>query len=347
VGVDPYRHATAGFTAASRVYRRRPVILGLVGWLIAVPCLMVHAGQSFYMRDGAPDLIGELSLATTLHQDTLSDLARAYDQGYNEMRLANPDVDPWIPGEGAEIVVPNLYVLPDAPRDGIVINVPEMRLYLFNGEKRRAESEVLTFPVSIGRQDWATPRVKAQVVAKVRNPAWYPPESIREEHAAEGDPLPAVVPPGPDNPLGAYALRLSISGYLIHGTNKPYGIGMRVTHGCIRMYPNDVARVFDETRVGTPVHIINQPYKVGVADGQVYLEVHPHLDEDKHVFNDQYSHVVKLILDRVKGHQVRLVWTDIRRAIETKDGIPRVVGVLKPKPGAIEQTVSRLLRDPA
>jgi L,D-transpeptidase ErfK/SrfK len=335
----------AGFSPALHARSGRGALHGLAGSLLALACCTAQAGQSFYLRDDAPDLIGELSLATTVYEDTLSDLARAYDQGYNEMRLANPDVDPWIPGEGAEIVVPNLYVLPDAPRDGIVINVPEMRLYFFNDKQRRAQAEVLTFPVSIGRRDWVTPHGKVKIISKVRDPAWYPPESIRAEHAAEGDPLPAVVPAGPDNPLGAHALRLSVPGYLIHGTNKPYGIGMRVTHGCIRMYPKDVARVFDEARIGTPVHIINQPYKVGVAHGQVYLEVHPHLDEDKHVFSDQYSHVVKLILERVKDYDVRLVWADIRRAIESKDGIPRAVGTVKPKPTVIDQSVTRLLQD--
>ena len=302
----------------------------------AFVCTYALAGQSFVVQPQAPDLIGEVSLATTVHEDTLSDLARAYDQGYKEMRLANPSIDPWIPGDGAEIVVPNLYVIPDAPRDGIVINVPEMRLYYF--KKKPVGTEVLTFPVSIGRQDWVTPLSETKIVSKVKDPSWYPPASIREEHAAAGDPLPAIVPAGPDNPLGAHALRLSLPGYLIHGTNKPYGIGMRVTHGCVRMYPKDVAQVFKGAPVGTPVHIVNQPYKVGVAHGQIYLEVHPHLDEDKEVFNEQYSHVVKLILDRVRDFKVRLVWADIRRAIEQKDGIPLSVGKLQPK--IVDQNVT-------
>lgn len=336
---DGYHHSAAGFAAAN-VRPRRTVNFGLTLLILAVPCLVAHAGQSFYLRDDAPDLIGEVSLATTVYADTLSDLARAYDQGYREMRLANPGIDPWIPGEGAEIVVPNLYVIPDAPRDGIVINVPEMRLYLFNNKNKRAQTEVLTFPVSIGRRDWVTPHGRSKIVSKVRNPSWYPPESIRAEHAAEGDPLPAVVPAGPDNPLGAHAVRLSIPGYLIHGTNKPYGIGMRVTHGCVRMYPKDIARVFDAARIGTPVHIVNQPYKIGVSHDQVYLEVHPHLDEDKNVYSDQYSHVVKLILDRVKDYKIRLVWADVRRAIEMKDGIPHVVGTLQIKAGAIHNSRS-------
>lgn len=300
-----------------------------------------HAFQPYVLSGDRSDVIGELSLTTSVHEDTLSDLARAYSQGYKEMRLANPGIDPWIPGEGAEIVVPNLYVLPAAPREGIVINVPEMRMYLY---KRGAgqQTEVLTFPVSIGRQQWTTPHGATSITAKVRDPAWYPPASIREEHAAEGRPLPNVVPAGPDNPLGAHALRLGIPGYLIHGTNKPYGIGMRVTHGCVRMYPKDVATVYDLAAVGTQVRIVNQPYKVGLAHGRIYLEVHPHLDEDEDEFDDQYSLVVKLILERVKGLNAQLVWAGIRRVIDAKDGVPQVVGTVKPKLEARGQDGARI-----
>lgn len=305
-------------------------LLGAAAVCTALAAPPGHAFQPYVLSGDGSDVIGELSLTTSVHEDTLSDLARAYSQGYKEMRLANPDIDPWIPGEGAEIVVPNLYVLPAAPREGIVINVPEMRMYLY---KRGAgqQTEVLTFPVSIGRQQWTTPHGATSITAKVRDPAWYPPASIREEHAAEGRPLPNVVPAGPDNPLGAHALRLGIPGYLIHGTNKPYGIGMRVTHGCVRMYPKDVATVFDLAAVGTQVRIVNQPYKVGLAHGRIYLEVHPHLDEDTGEFDDQYSLVVKLILERVKGLDAQLVWAGIRRVIDAKDGVPHVVGTVKRK----------------
>jgi L,D-transpeptidase ErfK/SrfK len=304
--------------------RRSVSALVLASTLVAAADAAAQAAH--IVTPDAPDLIGALSLTTTVYADTLSDLARAYSQGYNEMRLANPEVDPWIPGEGTEVVVPSQYVIPQAPRDGIVINVPEMRLYFFSKPGRDRNQRVMTFPISIGRQEWVTPKGRTTVVGKVKNPSWYPPASIRKEHAELGDPLPMVVPPGPDNPLGSRALRLGLTGYLIHGTDKPYGIGMRVTHGCIRMYPQDAETIYDLTAVGTPVHIINQPYKVGMAHGRIYLEVHPHLDEDQAVFSDQYSHVVKLILARVGGRQAQLVWADIRAAIEAKTGIPRVIG---------------------
>lgn len=288
-----------------------------------------RAEQIFALADNAPDLIGEIFLTTTVYEDTLSDLARAYDQGYQEMKLANPDVDPWIPGEGAEVLVPNLYVIPDSPRDGVIVNVPEMRMYVFDKKEHSSGAIVRTYPISIGRQNWTTPKGRMKIVAKAKDPAWYPPQSIREEHAAEGDILPRVVPPGPDNPLGAHALRLSEAGYLIHGTNRPYGIGMRVTHGCIRMYPKDVAIVFDQVPIGAPVHVVNQPYKVGIAHGNVYLEVHPHLDEDDALFADEYSHVVKLILDRVKDLEVELVWEHIKSTVKARNGIPQAVGQYK------------------
>ena len=305
-------------------------LLGASSW--------AFAQAAYIVTPDAPDVVGELSLTTTVYEDTLSDLARVYSQGYNEMRLANPEVDPWIPGEGTEIVVPSLYVIPQAPRDGIVVNVPEMRLYYFSKPSRDRTQRVMTFPISIGRQQWVTPKGRTTVVGKVKNPAWYPPASIRKEHAEMGDPLPMMVPPGPTNPLGTRALRLGLTGYLIHGTDKPYGIGMRVTHGCIRMYPQDAETIFDLTAVGTPVHIINQPYKVGMSHGRIYLEVHPHLDEDQTMFNEQYSHVVKLILARVDGHRVQLVWTDIRAAIEAKSGVPQVVGTYAANPTTAVQS---------
>lgn len=290
------------------------------------------ASEFFVIDDGAPDVIGELGLTTTVYEDTMSDLARAYSQGFNEMRLANPDVDPWLPGEGTEVVIPSLYVLPAAARRGIVINVPEMRLYYFPPGRVDGQAIVHTYPISIGRQEWRTPKGQMKIVSKVKDPAWYPPESIRKEHAADGDILPRVVPAGPNNPLGQHALRLSLDGYLIHGTNKPYGIGMRVTHGCIRMYPKDVERVFGLVNVGTAVHVVNQPFKVGLAHGRIFLEVHPPLDEDVETFANQYSEVVKLVVARVKGLDAELAWGALQQTLERRSGLPEVIGSYRERP---------------
>ncbi|MGB5247572.1 MAG: L,D-transpeptidase family protein, partial [Woeseia sp.] len=166
------------------------------------------------------------------------------------------------------------YVLPAGPRTGVVLNLAEYRMYYYPKPKPGERAIVMTFPISIGRMDWETPLGLTRVVAKARNPAWYPPESVRAEHEADGRPLPRIVPPGPDNPLGNFAMRLSLPGYLIHGTNRPAGVGMRVTHGCIRMFPEDIEYLFEQLSVETPVRIINEPLKVG-WDGEVLvLEVH-------------------------------------------------------------------------
>lgn len=298
---------------------------------VAAPSLQA-AAPVYLLTPDSPDLIGELGQTTTIYEDTISDLARNFDQGYREMRLANPRVDSWLPGTGTEVLVPSMYVIPKGPRDGIVINTAEMRMYYFNGKDASGAKRLMTFPISIGREQWVTPKGRTTVVSKVKNPAWHPPKSIRKEHAEEGDILPLVVPAGPDNPLGTHALMLGIQGYLIHGTDKPFGIGMRVTHGCIRMYPEDIVTMFNATPVGTPVYIVNQPLKVGIASGNIYLEVHPHLEEEQGAAGEVlYSTAVKLILERVKGYDAALVWSDIKNALQSPTGVPHVVGTVQSK----------------
>jgi L,D-transpeptidase ErfK/SrfK len=183
------------------------------------------------------DVVGAVTTIEARQEDTLIDIGRRHGLGYEEIVRANPDVDVWLPGEGTRIVLPTRFVLPPGPRHGLVLNLPEYRLYYFPEPEPGKPALVMTYPISIGRMDWATPLGKTRVVSKVVKPSWYPPESVRKEHAADGRPLPRVVPPGPDNPLGAFAMRLGLPGYLIHGTNRPAGVGMRVSHGCIRMFP--------------------------------------------------------------------------------------------------------------
>lgn len=273
------------------------------------------------------DVIGELGSVVTERTDTIADLAKANSQGYNEMRLANPDVDPWLTGDGTQVVIPSQYILPKAPREGIVINIPEMRLFHYLPAAKGGSRSVATYPISIGRQDWITPHGATKVIGKVKDPSWTPPESIRREHAKEGDILPAVVGPGPRNPLGAYALQLGFEGYLIHGTDKPFGIGMRVTHGCMRLYPDDIAKVFKTVPVGTQVRLVNQPLKVGVIDGRVMLEAHPPLEEDSvKVAAQQFSSVMELLLPYNERYELSLDWQALRRAVYRKDGVPVEVG---------------------
>ena len=301
-------------------------IIYIFGLIIYSNCLALN---KYNISSEETDLIGELVLTETVFEDTLSDLARAYDQGYNEIKLANPTIDPWLPGEGSEIMIPSHFILPHAKRQGIVINVAEMRLYYYKNVDSDRLS-VSTYPISIGRIDWRTPQGKMKITAKALDPNWYPPESIRKEHAEEGDELPRIVLPGPDNPLGRHAIQLSVPGYLIHGTNRPYGIGMRVTHGCIRMYPKDVERLFEEGPLGTAVEIVNQAYKVGVSGTKIFLEVHPELEKHKERYPDIYGHIVSLVQGRVKENwTVELDLEDVWEAVERANGIPTPVGNLK------------------
>jgi len=230
---------------------------------------------TFILPPEDQSVVGQIQYEVASEEDTLGDIARRHDLGYEELTLANADVDPWLPGEGTRVTLPTRYVLPYGPREGIVLNVPEMRLYYYPPAKDGKLPQVITYPVSIGRGDWETPLGSTTIIAKTENPTWIPPESIRAEHAAQGDFLPRTVPPGPNNPLGKFALRLGLPGYLIHGTNKPYGIGMRVTHGCVRLYPEDIETLFGTVPEGTPVRIVHQPYKVGWHLGQLFLEAHP------------------------------------------------------------------------
>lgn len=220
------------------------------------------------------DVVGRLRHTTVQGEETLLDIARAYDLGYDEMLAANPGVDPWTPPAGQRLLLPTAHVLPDAQREGIVINLAARRLYYYPPQRSGASRRVITHPIGIGREGWATPLGRTTVAKKHAAPAWTVPASIRREHAAKGNPLPAVVPPGPQNPLGSHALRLGWSSILIHGTSKPAGIGMRVSHGCMQLYPEDIAPLFDAVPVGTPVTVVDQPYLVGLGADGLLLEAH-------------------------------------------------------------------------
>ncbi len=223
-------------------------------------------------------VVGDLKRVTARHEDTLPDLARLFGLGYDEITRANPGVDPWLPGDQARVILPTLFIMPDTPREGLVLNVPGMRLYYF----REAENgiQVFTHPIGIGRLGWSTPLGETRITAKAKDPSWYVPESIRKEHAAEGDPLPPVVPPGPDNPLGRHVLRLAMPGYLIHGTNKPWGVGMRVSLGCIRLYPEDIEGLYRMVPRGASVRIVDQPYLAGWHQGRLLFTAYQPLEEN-------------------------------------------------------------------
>lgn len=276
------------------------------------------------------DLVGEIRYTRALREDTLVDIARRFSVGQDEMVQANQQVDRWLPGEGTQVLLPKQFILPDTPHNGIVLNVPEMRLYYYRPHGKNAPMDIVTYPVSIGRMDWRTPLGTTKVMGKLVDPVWRPPATIKREHAADGDILPDVVPAGPNNPLGKYAMRLGVPGYLIHGTggqvegmsyDKTFGIGMRVTHGCVRMYPEDIEKLFPQIPVGTPVHIVNQPIKMGRVNDTWYIEVHQPLDEDKM----SYDELLKKALDIVEKKNFIIDGAAMKKALQEQTGIPTPV----------------------
>ena len=227
----------------------------------AAPAL--HAATFALPGDGST-MVGRVHVVTDIGKSTLLDVARRYDVGYEEIVGANPGVSVWLPPQNGRIVVPTRFVLPERPWTGIVINVAERRLYYFPEPKKGEAPEVMTYPLGIAREGWPTPLGRTAIVAKYRDPGWHVPRSIREEPREDGEPaLAAYVPPGPDNPMGMHALRTGFGGIFIHGTNRPWGVGMRVSHGCLHLYPEDAAELFARVRVGTPVRIVDEPQVVG------------------------------------------------------------------------------------
>jgi L,D-transpeptidase ErfK/SrfK len=332
--------------------------------------------------DAKAELVGGVQVLFARYENTFSAMARVYDVGYEALRYANPGVDAWLPGEGTPVYLPTRSILPAVPHEGIVVNLPAMRLYYFErsgtkdagkgaaapgkasgaasakasgaasakaseaasgkeGSVKTAGVEaalgssaadgaserlsVTMRPIGIGREGWETPVGEAKVTQKIADPSWYPPASVRKEHAENGDPLPAIVPAGPDNPLGRYALLLSIPGYLIHGTNKPAGVGMRVSHGCVRLYPEDIEALFRKVPVGTRVRIVDEPVLAGWADGELYLEVHPPLDDARDLAADAEKAIAAAI-ERAGGADVALDREAIDRVVAERRGIPFPVG---------------------
>ncbi len=299
--------------------------------LLCLPALGASQPASatvFDLPTSDAPLLGREERVVTSFQDTLYEIARRYSLGSEEIVRVNPGIDPWLPGASKSIVIPGQRVLPPGPREGIVVNLPEHRLYFYPVPKPGQPQRVYTYPISIGKMDWRTPLGKTRVVNKRANPSWVPPESVRQEHIANGDPLPAVVPPGPDNPLGAYAMRLALSGsYLIHGTNNPIAVGMAVTHGCIRMYPEDIAELFPMVAVGTPVYLINEPVKVAWIDGQLMLEAHPPVDAQGQTTEPELS-VFEGLLEKALGDSVVAIhWDKAREELTAARGMPVVVGL--------------------
>lgn len=271
------------------------------------------------------DIIGQVQTITAKYEDTFADIATANDLGYLEMVAANPGVDPWLPGAGTEIVLPTRFILPPGPREGIVINLAEYRLYYYP----KGQGVVRTYPLGIGREGWGSPVAHTKIIAKTPNPTWTPPASIKAEHLADGDPLPNVVPAGPDNPLGPFKFTLGLPGYLIHGSNKQFGIGMRTSHGCFRMYNDNVLELASMVPVGTGVRILNDPFKFGVSAGKVYLEAHaPLTDEGDPAPVDHHTAMMTAFLKRNDlPSNLHMNWDMVRDVVAAQDGLPVEIAV--------------------
>ena len=297
-------------------------------WFWFVGLLAAAAHAEIFPLAPDQDLIGEPGQTEAEEQDTLPDIARHYHLGFDEIIAANPGVDTWLPGAGTIVRLPMQHLLPDVPRTGIVINLPDGRLYYFRTDKNGSRV-VETDPISVGKMDWKTPLGVTTIVRKEKQPTWYPPKSVRETHLKDGDILPEAIPPGPDNPLGEYAMRLGIPGgaYLIHGTNKPVGVGMQITHGCIRLYPEDIEYLFGEVPVGMPVRIVNQRMKTGWVDGALYLEVHRPLEgvDPKEVEN--LTGLTRSIVAATAQRRVIIDWDTAERVFQEANGTPTRISI--------------------
>jgi len=273
--------------------------------------------RNYFPVSSEDDVIGRLAVVRLHKGDTLPDIARHFSLGINEISSANPGVDIWAPGAGERIILPLRFILPDGPRKGIVINLAAMRLFQY---KRDGRSLVVsTYPVGVGTTERPTPMGPTYVKRKVTRPVWHVPASISEDHRKKGDPLPSKVPPGPENPLGEYALYLNKSSYLIHGTNKPSSIGLRATNGCLRLFPEDIKRLYANTPVNTPVNIVYQPYLIGRSGELVYMEVHAPLEKSDPVELEKAYAKLKNIEKRTARP---LDWGKVKEALAQARGIP-------------------------
>ncbi|WP_447928802.1 L,D-transpeptidase family protein [Vreelandella sp. EE27] len=277
------------------------------------------------------DIVGQYYTVTVQDpEETLLDIARRHNIGYEEIRMANPDVSLWVPGEGTEVIIPAQYILPPAPREGVVVNLSELRLYYYPADN---PGVVETYPVSVGREEFATPVGMTRTTVKVKDPAWSPPSSMRAEAAARGEPAPSVVPAGPDNPLGRHAILLAMPSYLIHGTNRPEGVGMRASRGCIRMYPEDIESLYERVPSGTQVNLMDAPFKAGWgADGTLFVQSYPQLEENVGDFEPLLNAIERV--ESLTEDDVQVDYAQVKRAVESPNG--RFVALYGPQAPAPE-----------
>src|SRR6266404_3691425 len=291
------------------------------------PALPKPTATHRFEIDPGTEIVGYVQKTVVGKDDTLPDIARRFDVGYEEILLANPGVDPWLPGVGREVVVPTQFILPMAPHEGVVVNVAAMRIFYYPPHKKNEPQVVFTHPIGIGRVGWKTPEGTAKIVSRTKDPVWVVPKSVRHEHAEDGEKLPAVVPAGPDNPLGQYMFRLGWPSYLIHGTNKPYGVGMRSSHGCMRLYPEDIAVFFDLIPIGTKVTVVNQPYLFGWRDGKLYLQAYAVMEDDSRNWTKDRKRLLANLLHpkqrgKIAQHDDEIDWQRVGDLAHSPRAVP-------------------------
>ncbi len=284
------------------------------------------ANERFELAEGQ-DVVGVVQVITAGKDDTLTDIGRRFNVGYEEIVRANPKVDPWLPGEGRTIIVPSQFVLPDAPRTGLVINIPAMRIFYFPPVKRGERPVVITHPIGIGKVGWRTPEGVTRIVRRQKDPTWRVPVSVRKEHHENGEDLDPVIGPGPDNPLGKYAFYLQWPSYLIHGTNKPAGVGLRSSHGCIRLFPEDIEQFYNMVPIGTQVRVVNQPFIFGWRDGQLYMQPYDALEDDTRDWNKAQHRLINQALaahqkQRPQAHPAQVDWNLVTSLARSPRGVP-------------------------
>ncbi len=308
--------------------------------VVAALSAMRPVPAAVYTLPAQGALIGRDQRIHSKSSDTLLAIARKYSVGYWEIQAANPHVDMWLPGQGTPVVIPGRYIIPPVAHEGIVVNLAAHRLFYFPRRSGHDRPVVITYPVSPGEKGWDTPTGVTRIVRKVPHPVWIPTPSILRAHAAAGDPIAHVWPAGPNNPMGEWALQTTLSGgeIYIHGTNNPMAIGMAVTHGCVRLYPEDIAALFPVVPVGTKVTIVNDPILATLQDGRLYLSIHPPLHSQDVPAKPNFALISRVIHRALGGANVAVDWARVRRMAARANGIPQLIGVQAARAAAPRRT---------
>lgn len=308
----------------------------IVTWLVFGLSLQSACAATFDLPSDGSTVVGQLRRGLAENNNTLLDIGRHFDLGYAEMERANPGMSVWTPH--GMVVVPTQFILPPKPWTGIVVNIPQRRLFYFPTIVKGQAPKVITYPISIAQEGWSTPLGNTRIIAKYKDPAWFVPKSIQAEHSKEdGEAFPAYFPPGPDNPMGMLALQTGFPGIFIHGTNHPWGVGLRTSHGCMHLYPEDAASLFSLVRPATPVRVINAPVLVGHLAGNWMISIFPPVKEypDQPSLND----LVNQSLMKIPLDPGQIAVGRVGTLINTPKPIPVALDIDQPAPPEMLNTI--------